>query len=139
MMTIEQTAPPVLFDDFKAGQPIGSHALEYDDTLVQRWQHIFGAGNDTLGGAAEAASVATILMMRAYLEVVSPRPPGNIHARQVIEFATLPKPGDRLTIHIDCSSKEMKRGRRYVELSARAENEGGVPIFQGVLTLIWAA
>src|SRR5690554_3515104 len=103
MMAIEQASRTILFDDFKPGQPIGSHALEYDDMLVQRWQHIFGAGNETSEGAAEAASVATILMMRAYLEVVSPRPPGNIHARQVIEFATLPNPGERLTIHIDCT------------------------------------
>lgn len=140
-MTIsEKRAAPVLFEDFEVGKPLGHHTLVYDDLLMQRWQHIFGGGNDGASTSrSEAASVATILMMRAYTEVVRPRPPGNIHARQRIEFATLPQPGEQLTFYFDCIAKEIKRERRYLDVSARAENQNGIPILRGVLTLIWAA
>ncbi|NYT84148.1 hypothetical protein [Pollutimonas harenae] len=129
----------ILFDDFIPGESLGSCELEYDEALVQGWQRIFGRNQGRTGGKAEAASAAVILMMRAYLAVVSPRPPGNIQARQSIEYASLPQPGQSLLVALDCQSKEMKRGRRYVELLAQGSHSDGSPVFKGVLTLVWAA
>jgi len=120
------------------GALLGSCELAYDDELVQGWERLFGA-NAGPRGAAQAAGAATILMMRAYLSVVTPRPPGNIHARQGIEFAALPQPGDRLTVSVECRGKEIRRGRRYVELAVQSVDQRGGPVFRGLLTLIWAA
>lgn len=131
--------PAILFDDFEPGRLLGSHTLVYDEALAKNWRRIFQDTEGCTYSQAEAASIATLLMMRAYLAVVSPRPPGNIHARQSMVFATLPTIGDELDITIECRAKEVKRGRRYVELLALGKASDGPPIFQGVLTLIWAA
>ncbi len=143
MSEADKNLSAVMFDDFNPGQSLGCCELDYDVALVQGWRRIFGESESEAGAGsnsqAEAASAAVILMMRAYLDVVSPRPPGNIQAKQSIAFATLPVAGDRLSIAIDCRAKEMKRGRRYVELLARGRNQDGTPVFQGLLTLVWAA
>lgn len=131
--------PAILFDDFQPGRVLGSHALVYDAALAENWRRIFQDAEGCTSSQAEAASIATLLMMRAYLAVVSPRPPGNIHARQSMVFASLPMAGDKLDITIECKAKEIKRGRRYVELLALGKAGDNTPIFQGVLTLIWAA
>ncbi|MGE4369391.1 MAG: hypothetical protein AB7E12_06900 [Burkholderiaceae bacterium] len=127
---------PILFDDFIVGASLGSHQLEYDAALTGHWQRIFGT--DPLP-QAQAASMAVVLMMRAFLAVVSPRPPGNIHAKQWLQLGSMPVPGDRVTTTLRCRSKEIRRERRYVELEARAENQRGEFLFLGVLTLVWAA
>lgn len=127
---------PFLFDDFSAGALLGSHQMVYDDALVDHWQRIFGSAPMP---QAQAASLAVVIMMRAFLAVVSPRPPGNIHAKQLLRFSRLPTPGDQITTTIRCRSKDIRRGRRYVELEANACRQGGGFLFQGVLTLVWAA
>lgn len=143
MIETDKNLSPIVFDDFNPGQSLGCCELDYDAALVQGWRRIFGAAESESesesGSQAEAASAAVILMMRAYLDVVSPRPPGNIQAKQSIVFATLPAAGDRLSIAIDCRAKEMKRGRRYVELLVCGRNQDGTPVFQGMMTLVWAA
>ena len=48
-------------------------------------------------------------MMRAYLNVVTPRPPGNIHARQVLAVQALPQAGELVRSSIRCLGKEMRR------------------------------
>jgi len=128
--------PPILYKDFVIGQEMGDCTLTYDETFVQGWQQIFG---QTALIRTQAASVSLILMMRAFLTIVSPRPPGNIHARQTLSFSSLPVLGDQLTVSAACLSKTMRKERRYVELGVKALNQRGQPVFAGVLTLIWAA
>jgi len=134
-----ETASLILFDDFEPKALLGQCKLAYDETISRQWRHIFGNSQSATGQQAEAASAAVILMMRAFLTVVSPRPPGNIHARQSLSFAALPKVGDDLLITLECQGKEIKRNRRYVELIARGYGPDGSNLFQGLLTLIWAA
>lgn len=138
-MSNTETASLILFDDFEPGVSLGQCTLAYDETLARQWRYIFGNSQPATGQQAEAASAAVILMMRAFLTVVSPRPPGNIHARQSLSFAALPKVGDDLLIRLECQGKEIKRDRRYVELIARGYAPDGSTLFQGMLTLIWAA
>lgn len=128
--------PPILYEDFVVGQEMGECVLTYDETFVQGWQQIFG---QAASPRAQAASVSLMLMMRAFLTIVSPRPPGNIHARQSLSFSSLPVLGDQLTVSAACLSRTLRKERRYVELSVKALNQRGQPVFAGVLTLIWAA
>lgn len=128
--------PPILYEDFVVGQEVGECVLTYDETFVQGWQQIFG---QAASPRAQAASVSLMLMMRAFLTIVSPRPPGNIHARQSLSFSSLPVLGDQLTVSAACLCRTLRKERRYVELSVKALNQRGQPVFAGVLTLIWAA
>lgn len=134
----------ILFEDLVPGRDLGTYALTYDETFAQGWQRMIaqkdGPPAASAGGRrAQAASVSLMLMMRAFLTVVSPRPPGNIHARQSLSFCGLPSIGDHIAVTVNCLSKSLHKERRYVEFGVKAVNQGQESVFTGVLTLIWAA
>ena len=131
---------PIRFDDFVPGRDMGATEVTYSDDLARRWQRIFGSATDGgAGGAAEAAGMAVVTMMRGYLNVITPRPPGNVHARQQLTVHALPRAGEVIRTTMSCVGKELRRERRYVELQASGTGDAGRPIYTGRLTLIWAA
>jgi len=79
------------------------------------------------------------MMMRGYLGVVTPRPPGNVQARQRFTLDAPPQPGEVIHTVVTCLSKEIKRERRYLDLEVRGTGTGGRSIYRGILSLIWAA
>ena len=87
---------------------------------------------------AERTSIAVVLSMRAYLNVVSPRPPGNVQARQRFQVHALPAPGEVICSEITCVGKQVKRERFHVELQVRGTGTHGRPIYTAVMGLIWA-
>lgn len=131
------SAAPILYEDFVPGGLMGESVQVYDAAQAARWQSIFGhqAGES----AAEAASMAVISMMRGYLAVVAPRPPGNVHARQKLQMHGLPQPGEAVRIAVRCAGKELRRERKYVELAVQGRGAQERALFDAVLTLIWAA
>ena len=130
----------IAYADFQPGAVMGEHVESYDLRHAQGWQRIFGAAEaDGANGPAEAASIAVVLMMRAYLAVVTPRPPGNVHARQKFTLQTPPRPGEAVRTVVSCVSKELRRDRRYVDLQVRGTGDGGRALYTGRLSLVWAA
>lgn len=130
----------ITFDDFRPGTVLGETTEVVSDALADRWQRIFGTqAEDGAGSAAEGASLAVVLMMRAYLAVVTPRPPGNVHARQRFTLQAPPRRGEAVRSVVSCAAKEIRRERRYVELQVRGSGDGGRAIYTGRLSLIWAA
>lgn len=132
------SAAPILFEDFQPGAVLGEQVQIYDAQQAQRWRAIFGAA-DGAHSAAEGASMAVVNMMRAYLQLVTPRPPGNMHARQQLHMQAIPAPGEAIRVVLSCVGKEMRRERRYVELKAQGTGTGGRALFDGLITLVWAA
>lgn len=128
---------PILWEDFEPGATLGEASQVFDETLSRAWSGIFG--DAPTAHAAQGAGIAVALMMRAYLAVVTPRPPGNVHARQRFTLEALPMPGETIHAVVRCLSKELRRDRRYVELEVLGTGEGARGIYQGILTLIWAA
>lgn len=128
---------PILFEHFQPGAAMGEIVQTYEPAMAQSWQAIFGA--DGAGGTAEGASIAVAMMMRGYLGVVTPRPPGNVHARQRFTLHAAPRQDEAIRTVVTCLSKEVKRERRYVELQVSGTGEGGRPVYAGILNLIWAA
>ena len=137
------TAKPVLFEDFVPGALMGERVEHYDAEQASRWLAIFGDqpedGTGGAGGAAQGASMAVISMMRGYLNLVTPRPPGNVHARQQLQMRAVPQPGEAIRIEVRCAGKELRRERRYVELAVQGSGEQGRALFDAQLSLIWAA
>ncbi|WP_151448935.1 hypothetical protein [Lacisediminimonas profundi] len=130
----------ITFADFQAGAVLGEHIEAYDRNLVNAWQRIFGsAPADGANSAAEAASIAMVLAMRAFLTVVAPRPPGNVHARQQFRLDTLPQPGEQVRTVVSCVDKQVKRERLYVDLRVQGSGDDGRALFTGCMSLIWAA
>jgi len=139
-MTASVCSPPILFEHFVPGELLGVHSETYTPGQARRWQSIFGAtAADGADGPAEQSSMAVVMMMRAYLNVVAPRPPGNIHARQQLDMHGVPRRGEAVRLAVRCLDKAMRRERRYVELQVSGNGEDGRPLFSGHLTLIWAA
>lgn len=134
------SAVVILFDDFVPGMPMGEHVQVYDIEQAQRWQAIFGnQPDDGADGPVEATCMAVVFMMRAYLSVVTPRPPGNVHARQQVRMHGIPEQGESIRVSVVCVGKEIRRERRYVELEVSGIGDGGRKLFDGLITLIWAA
>lgn len=131
---------PILFDDFQPGVLMGEQVEVYDAQQARRWQAIFGdQPEDGANGAAEGASMAAVNMMRAFLHVVTPRPPGNVHAKQQLRMHAVAQQGEAIRVSVVCAGKEMRRERRYVELKVRGTGRDERALFDGLITLIWAA
>lgn len=128
---------PILFADFQPGTILGEHLEIYEASMAYAWQKIFGENQSD--DSAQAASIAVVLSMRAYLGVVSPRPPGNVHAREQFALASLPHLGEKVRTVISCVSKIIKRERFYVDLEVKGTGDGGRALFSGRMSLIWAA
>lgn len=128
---------PILFEHFQPGTTMGEIVQTFEPRLSQCWRSIFGAQDS--GEQAEGAGIAVAMMMRGYLGIVTPRPPGNVHARQRFTLHATPRQGEAIRTVVTCVSKEIKRERRYVELQAIGTGTGERPIYAGTLNLIWAA
>ena len=124
----------ITFDAFQPGKVLGENVEIYSAELAKRWQRIFGAHS-----AAEGAGLAVVMMMRAYINVVTPRPPGNIHAQQSFSLNGTPKRGESIRTVVTCTGKEMKRERRYVQLQTVGTGDESRPLFNGIMTMIWTA
>jgi hypothetical protein len=129
-------AAPLLFQDFSPGSEMGEHVELYDESAARLWRTVFEAG---AGSPAEQLGVATALMMRGYLAVVQPRPPGNVHARQQLQVSALPHIGEAIRMRVRCAGKEIRRERRYVQIAVDGTGDGGRALFSGSLSLVWAA
>ena len=122
--------------DFLPGSALGEHVEAYSPELAAAWRAIFGTAEP---GPAEGASLALVLAMRAYLTVVSPRPPGNVQARQRFTLHRQPRAGETVRSEVRCLDKQIKRERRYLDLQVQGQGDDASPIYTGVLSLIWAA
>lgn len=129
--------PLLLFDGFQPGAVMGRASERVDAALLGLWQQLYPSSGPDAGEMPEG--VATVLIMRAYMKVLAPRPPGNIHARQRVELTALPRLEEEVTTEIRCTGKRMHKERRYVEVASRSTGAGGRELFNGAMTLIWAA
>lgn len=129
--------PPILWEDFQPGALLGEITQAFEPSLATAWRDIFG--HDSAGGPAEGAGIAVAMMMRGYLGVVTPRPPGNVQARQRFTLNAVPQQGEAIRTVVTCVSKEIKRERRYLDLEVRGTGAAGRAVYTGTLTIIWAA
>lgn len=129
--------PPILFDDFVPGQMIGESAEQVTPDQLQEWSALYPW--DAAGGDLVPSGFATILMMRAYLNVVTPRPPGNLHVQQQMRLYDAIRSGESVTTRIGCYGKELKGVRRKVELLAEGRGNDDRSLYDGIITLFWAA
>lgn len=134
-------AEPWLFERLQAGLRIGHHDDRIDPGMLADWQALYGGRDPDAPGAPAPAGLATVLVMRAYLAVVNPRPPGNIHRLlSVRRVAPLPR-GVALRTTVHCIGRELKGDRRLVRFgtACHALADGAPLLVAGELELLWAA
>lgn len=125
------------YERFTPGAVLGDWEEPLDANLLAVWERLFGA--QAQDAPARQAGLAVALMMRAYLNIVAPRPPGNIHARQELTVRNLPLAGEVVQSRVRCLDKEMRRDRRYLQLEVSGKGAGGRALYTGKMNLIWAA
>lgn len=128
---------PYTYDRFQPGAMLGVWEETMNAELIAQWSELFGAHDSDTAARSHGLTVAC--MMRAYLGVVSPRPPGNIHARQKLSIIAPPKVDEAIRNEVWCVGKELRKERRYLTIEVKGDGEGGRPLYTGELSLIWAA
>ncbi len=126
-----------VYETFTPGTVIGEARYLFDRAALDQWLALFP--EDANGETMPPGMVAAVTI-RAYMALIDPRPPGNIHAAQNFRIARMPRVGDRLATTIRCAAKELKKGRRWVALETETRDAGdGSPLFSGRMTTVWAA
>jgi hypothetical protein len=126
----------VTFDSFQPGFVMGRVRERVDHDMLRQCGAIYG-GSDAASGLS-GPELTTIFSMRAYLKVVAPRPPGNIHLRERVAIDDLPGPGEEIDTEVSCVSKELRAERRRVVLATRTHGRDGRALFSTEMTLLWA-
>lgn len=125
-----------VFADFVPGRQLGMIPVTVDTSRLSLWQQIYGP---MAPGSGVSASVLVAVMMEAYLKLIQPRPPGNIHAGQKLFFTGAQVGvGAELRVSIDCLAKILRKERRWVTFGA-AIHEGELLLMRGEISTIWAA
>lgn len=124
------------FEGFQPGQSFGSLTYVLDKPVFDAWTRLYP--HDPATDIMPQGMTAPVFM-RAYAELVRPRPPGNVHGAQRFEVTRLPKLGETLTTAVTCAGKELKGSRRWVTLEGMTTGEGGALAFRSRMTVMWAA
>ncbi|MCP1337011.1 hotdog family protein [Futiania mangrovi] len=134
-------APPdaeiLTFDRFQPGAVMGEETVVLDTAILDPWLKLFPA--DGRHETHMPHGMVMTMIMRAYMAVVAPRPPGNVHAGQRVKMHRRPRLGEAVTTRITCEGKEMRKERRWVHLASESRDADGNILFEGRMTLIWAA
>lgn len=123
------------FARFTPGNVFGSVDVTMDDVKRQDWEAIYGRREDDM----LPRGMLVVAMMEAYVRAIQPRPKGNVHASQMLDFRDVrPQWGDTVKITVSCADKQEKKGRFWVDFGVRA-CVGDKEVLAGTITSIWAA
>ncbi len=124
------------FERFEAGTLIGSSSQRIGEEITAAWASIYEPLD---GRELPPYGVAQLVTMKAYAEVVTPRPPGNIHAAQRCDLYELPAISNLLTADVYCIDKYVRRKRNMVDFGVDVKDtESGRLLCQSVLKICWA-
>lgn len=125
------------FEKFIPGQSVGTDSLVIDRALFDDWVALFP--DDAEIWPLMPPGMAAPVVLRSYMKLTAPRPPGNVHAGQRFEMHRLPRIGDTAVTELVCLEKRLRKGRRWLTLATTTRDADGGDLFTGRMTLIWAA
>lgn len=130
---------PWTYADFEPGAGIGTVEVTIDERRLGLWNRIYAdAGGDARGDDAVPEGLVVAAMMEGFINVIHPRPPGNVHAGQTLSFTgARVRPGARLSVSFTCEAKEIRRERRRVTFGVRIL-DGNRLVAHGEIRSIWA-
>lgn len=133
-----QAIPMYTWERFVPGSDLGTISEPVTAEVCEQWASLYPWDKVGADGLAPFG-MTSVLMMRAYLMIATPRPPGNVHASQRFTVTARPRVGEVIESRLRVLSKTRKGERGFVEFELIASGEGGRALFTGVMTLIWAA
>ncbi|RXV59155.1 hypothetical protein C6W92_15685 [Roseovarius sp. A46] len=138
-MTAKPATDVWTFADFHPGHSFGEMSITLDPDRLAKWDAIYGGGSksDDTSRPLPRGLLVTC-MMEAYLGLIQPRPPGNIHAGQSLNFGTgHVRLGDTVTLKATCRDKTERKGRGWVTF-ALTVTRGAETLLSGDVRSIWA-
>ncbi len=124
------------FDTIPVGAEMGRRETVLDDRQLALWLRLFPEDAD---GDRMPVGIMAAVTMRAYAEILQPRPPGNVHGTQEFQVIRLPRAGESLLTVMTCASKELKRDRRWIDFVTETAGADGAVCFRGRMAILWAA
>ena len=125
------------FDDFAPGTGFGAAELTLDATDFANWCAVFP--DDATLWPRMPAGMTSVVIMRAYMALIAPRPSGNVHGAQATTLHRLPLMGEPLHTRLSCTGKELKRDRSWVDFASETFDGTGASLFNGRMRILWAA
>ncbi len=124
------------FERYRVGETFGPYEVALGPELLAQWDGVFPGARGP--GDAIPAGLLSVITMRAYGDLISPRPPGNIHAGLGFDIVRLPARGQTVAMRFTCLDKTIRRERKFVELGFEGRDAGGAALFRGRFTSIVA-
>lgn len=122
------------YDDFSEGLALDTVTVALDAARLNLWETVYGPVS---GGGALPRGMLVSAMIEAFISSAQPRPAGNIHASQTLEFSgTSPQLGDLLTVSAVCVGKQIKNDRKWITIRTEG-SVGGVVVCRGDFLIIW--
>lgn len=122
------------YDDFSEGLTLDTVAVALDAARLNLWETVYGPVS---GDGALPRGMLVSAMIEAFISSAQPRPAGNIHASQTLEFfGASPRLGDLLTVSAVCVGKEIKKDRKWVTIRTEGRIDGAV-VCRGDFLIIW--
>ncbi len=125
------------FDRFMPGMVMRSTPERLEPAVLEQWRRLYPWDHCEPG--ALPPGMAVVLMMRAYMRTLAPRPPGNMQQRQQLQLLGGIAATEPVITEFECVGKTIKRERRILELAVRGLTAEQRPVFAGQMTMIWAA
>ncbi len=124
------------FDRFKTGEHIGRSTQTIDQQTADRWHALYKSPHKE-GGLPYG--FVQLIVMRAYAEVVKPRPPSNIHAAYSCRLAALPSLAREIQASVDCAEKYLRGERKMVKFEVTVSDvETGNFLCIANLAICWS-
>ena len=136
--TVEKASQSALwiYERFETGEHIGTSTQIVNQAICDRWNALYK--NPRKEGVLPYG-IIQLIAMRAYTEVVQPRPSGNIHAAHFCKLAAVPSLNNELKAQVYCVGKYLKRERKMVDFSVRiSDAESGHFLCDTTLSICWS-
>ena len=125
------------FVDLVPGALMGEAEFRLTEAETSQWVGLFP--NDTRYLPTMPRAMISMVVMRAFMDIMRDRPQGNLHAGQTFWLSALPKFGATMTTRLRCVEKHLKNGRRWVAFESETVGDAAALLFRGKMNLIWAA
>lgn len=133
--TSETDVPAWRFAEFSPGQSLTTVEVTLGPEHLQGWRSIFGVEPDP---ERLPRGLVVSALVEGFIKCVQPRPKGNIHASQMLEFTQcVPRLGDIVKVKATVGDTETRRGRNWVTFSLTATANGAL-LCTGDFAVIWA-
>ena len=124
------------YDHFEGGKKYGSDSFTVDRDQIDKWLSVYP---DDDNGDLMPPGMIAMIQIQCYMACITPRPKGNVHGSQVFDLRRMPKVSETLTTDVECTKKEIRKGRKWVETTYTTRGDEGDVVFTGVMTTLVAA